>query len=283
MGKILKVAQREYIETAKTKTFILSVLMLPVVLVGIIFFTRLLSRSKGAARPAVKIAVTDLSNKLAGEIETCFEKYNTSHPQRQILLEELENKRDSDATEKEGKKKLRSGEVTAYVVLDENILEGPGKMHLYTHKPKATNLDILWTIENLLRDTVINWRYQSQDFDRQLLDKLRYVPTERVEVGSSDEEQRIQKESDRITRMVLPFFFMYLLFLGIIGTGQHMLSSIIEEKSSRVIEVLLSAVSAFELMAGKICRAGGNRSDCGMSVGYSGVPDGSVAGPERGC
>ena len=45
---------------------------------------------------------------------------------------------------------------------------------------------------------------------------------------------------------------MYLLFLGIIGTGQQMLSSIIEEKGSRVIEVLLSAISPFQLMAGKI-------------------------------
>ncbi|MEJ2705809.1 MAG: ABC transporter permease [Sedimentisphaerales bacterium] len=45
---------------------------------------------------------------------------------------------------------------------------------------------------------------------------------------------------------------MYLLFLGIMTMGQQMLSSIIEEKSSRVIEVLLSAVSPFQLMAGKI-------------------------------
>jgi len=40
--------------------------------------------------------------------------------------------------------------------------------------------------------------------------------------------------------------------MGMVGTGQHMLSSIIEEKNSRVIEVLLSAVSPFQLMAGKI-------------------------------
>ena len=45
---------------------------------------------------------------------------------------------------------------------------------------------------------------------------------------------------------------MYLLFLGIISVGQHMLSSIIQEKSSRVIEVLLAAISPFQLMAGKI-------------------------------
>jgi len=40
--------------------------------------------------------------------------------------------------------------------------------------------------------------------------------------------------------------------MGMVGTGQHLISSVIEEKGSRVIEVLLSAVSPFQLMAGKI-------------------------------
>ena len=55
-----------------------------------------------------------------------------------------------------------------------------------------------------------------------------------------------------MARMMVPFAFMYLIFLGIVGMGQHMISSIIEEKNSRIIEVLLSAISPFELMAGKI-------------------------------
>jgi ABC-2 type transport system permease protein len=70
--------------------------------------------------------------------------------------------------------------------------------------------------------------------------------------GSGVAEEKIQRESDRITKALVPFFFMYLLFLGIITMGQKMLSSIIEEKTSRVIEVLLSALSPFQLMAGKI-------------------------------
>jgi ABC-2 type transport system permease protein len=52
------------------------------------------------------------------------------------------------------------------------------------------------------------------------------------------------------------FIFMFLLFMGILGMGKHMLTSLIEEKSSRIIEVLLSAVSPLELMAGKILGLG---------------------------
>ena len=45
---------------------------------------------------------------------------------------------------------------------------------------------------------------------------------------------------------------MLLLFMGVMGGGQGMLTTTIEEKSSRVIEVLLSAVSPMQLMAGKL-------------------------------
>jgi ABC-2 type transport system permease protein len=91
----------------------------------------------------------------------------------------------------------------------------------------------------------------------ELLAELRNVPIERVEVGATDDAQRIESESQRVTKMMVPFFFMFLIYMGIVGMGQHMLSSIIEEKNSRVIEVLLSALSPFQLMAGKILGLGG--------------------------
>src|SRR5690606_21991819 len=52
--------------------------------------------------------------------------------------------------------------------------------------------------------------------------------------------------------MMLPFAFMFLLFMSVMGSGQGLLTTTIEEKSSRVAEVLLSAVSPMELMAGKL-------------------------------
>jgi ABC-2 type transport system permease protein len=60
-------------------------------------------------------------------------------------------------------------------------------------------------------------------------------------------------------QMMVPFVFMMLLFMGIVGIGQMLVSSTLEEKSNRVYEVLLSSVSALQLMTGKllgICAVG---------------------------
>ncbi|MHC4396802.1 MAG: ABC transporter permease [Planctomycetota bacterium] len=252
MRRILKIAQREYLETARTKTFILMVLMTPVIIGLAIYFTRRLSLDKGRHRAPVTIAVTDLSNELAIDIQASFDKYNDSNPNRQILLEQLDTDESSETLIEHQKQKLRSGKLDAYVVLEKDVLSGDGKMRLYTCNTPPARLDVLWTTENLSREVVVNRRYQMQELDRKLLAELRQVPIERLEIGSAGGAERVQKATDRIKKMMIPFFFMYLMFISIIVTAQHMLSSVIEEKNSRVMEVLLSAVSPFQLMAGKI-------------------------------
>ncbi len=257
MQKILRIAQREYMETVKTKTFILSILMVPFIIGGIIFFTGRMSRGITGPQPPVKVAVTDFSRELDAEIKASFDRYNQENPNRRIEVHNLETQEDSDIVERQGRSKLRQGQVDAYVVLDSDILEGAGKIRLYTYKPKASNIDIFWTIENLFRRAVVNQRYKMQNLSKELLAKLQQVPIEQVEMGPADDQDRVQSRTDRAMKMMVPFFFMYLIFMGIVGTGQHMISSVIEEKTSRVIEVLLSAVSPFQLMAGKILGLGG--------------------------
>jgi len=59
-------------------------------------------------------------------------------------------------------------------------------------------------------------------------------------------------QADSQFAQALPFIFIMLMFFGVMVGGQGLMTSTIEEKSSRVVEVLLSAVSPFELMAGKL-------------------------------
>jgi ABC-type Na+ efflux pump permease subunit len=56
----------------------------------------------------------------------------------------------------------------------------------------------------------------------------------------------------KIRAQIIPMAFMMLLWVAVMTSSQHLMMSTIEEKSNRVMEVLLSAVSPFQLMAGKI-------------------------------
>ena len=252
MQKILKIAQREFVATAKTKTFILGLVMGPLIIVAIIFFTSLASGGKTDARPPLNIVVTDLSNDVFAEADkNIFHNYNKSNPNRQIKISELAAGQDPNAAQEQGKDKLRKGYCDAYIILDRGIVQNEGKLRIFTYKLKPAKMDRMGTAEYLLRKAVRNQRYKAQSLSSELMEKLADVPVEKLELGPDDSEE-VQSRADTGARFMIPFAFMFLVYLGMVGTGQHLISSVIEEKGSRIIEVLLSAVSPFQLMTGKI-------------------------------
>ncbi len=253
MNKILKVAQREYVESVKSKTFIISAFMAPIIMVAIIFFSTKIAQTKPGARPPLKIAVTDLTGRLADEIDATFDAHNKNSDNRQIICSQTAGDVNSfDKQSEIQKDRLREGKIDAYVVIDQNIISGDGKISLYTYKTEASNVDSLWGIVKLCGDAVIKHRYQIRNFDKELIEELQKVPTQQIEIGQAEGQEKVKSKAESFASMIVPFFFMFLMYFGIFVNGQYMLTSVIEEKSSRVIEVLLSAVDSFQLMAGKI-------------------------------
>jgi ABC-2 type transport system permease protein len=103
-------------------------------------------------------------------------------------------------------------------------------------------------IQQSLRDALINARGDAQSLNRERINAIIQVPRARsVTVTGGDE-----RETVRGLNIALPLSVAALLFVGVMTGGQALLTTTVEEKSNRVIEVLLSAVSPMELMAGKL-------------------------------
>ena len=54
-----------------------------------------------------------------------------------------------------------------YVVIDPNIINGDGKVRLYTYKMKASNVDALWAIEGIFGQAIREYRYKIFNIDRE--------------------------------------------------------------------------------------------------------------------
>ena len=107
-------------------------------------------------------------------------------------------------------------------------------------------------IENVLfdcvREAIVSARAQARHLDRQSLDALVSVTRAPSVTVTRDSERATVGGFNRL----LPFAFVGLLLISVMMGGQGLVTSTVEEKTSRVIEVLLSAVSPFELLAGKL-------------------------------
>jgi ABC-type Na+ efflux pump permease subunit len=103
-------------------------------------------------------------------------------------------------------------------------------------------------IRRSVRETLIAARVREAGLDRADLDAIMKVKSVTSKTVTDAGEQR----TNEVANLLVPAGFMVLLLLSVFTGGQYLLMSTIEEKSNRVMEVLLSAVSPFELMTGKI-------------------------------
>lgn len=108
-------------------------------------------------------------------------------------------------------------------------------------------------ISSILKDILIKEKASALNLSTYALKELFFnVDIAHYDVGASEERE----SEELIAGYIAPFIFMFLLFIGIFTGGQLLLRAVLEERSSRVIEVLLSTVSYTELMGGKILGLG---------------------------
>jgi len=249
MRRILKIAHAEYVETVRTKTFLLSALIVPVFVLAVVFFETSRARSRAASPPPVKkVAVTDLTGNVYEELRQAFDRYNASGPSQGVTLVRCDaGEPDPEASVAALRRDVEHGTLDACVVLAQGIIEGTGESPYYTKDTSD------WRLFNAVKaqvdKAVFNVRLRMHDLSPELISDLgKGVSLASVAVSPTPAQSGDQKA---IT-MIVAFAFVFLMYMGVVGTGQRLVVSLIEEKSSRVIEVLLAAVSPYELMAGKI-------------------------------
>jgi ABC-type Na+ efflux pump permease subunit len=121
-----------------------------------------------------------------------------------------------------------------------------GAYDLYVSRSMDDNTESV--IHESLRQALVSARLRASSLDQSLIESTMRVPRPASVIVSATGDQQSQRGFTR----VLPFILGVLMFLGIVIGGQGLMTSTVEEKSSRVVEVLLASVSPFELMAGKL-------------------------------
>jgi ABC-2 type transport system permease protein len=214
----------------------------------------------GAAAAARDVAVLDVSGELSEELERALQQHNASSAQPPINLRQYAVDDDSLADLTHTLSELiRAGTLDACLVLLVDVPLTRSTCFLYTRN--ASDRDLVSAMRAVVKDAIAYRRLRAHGVSSELIAELRRgVPLEHVPL--QPEAKKVRPEAGRQrtgplseTRaygMMTAFFFLFLMFFSIVSTGQMLLTSLIEERNSRVIEVLLSAVSPFQLMAGKI-------------------------------
>jgi len=247
MNKVLTVARREFIATVRTKAFLLTVVLMPAVIVAAIYGGQAVERAAREETKALRrIAVWDRAGQVYEQLQAQVAAHNRQRPNQPFELESVSGE-DSAAVEAELARRVRLGDIYGYVIITPQAVTGDSGAVLAR---QDNQLEIGKRIESWIREAIIDARLLRVGIDPQQIAALRLQP---VPVLARDVTTGTTLGDDKqVARFLTPFAFMFLMFMGTFGIAQGLLTTLIEEKGSRIAEVLLSAVSPTQLLAGKI-------------------------------
>ncbi|MFZ4698131.1 MAG: ABC transporter permease [Phycisphaerales bacterium] len=250
MRRIGTVAWREFRHTALTKAFIIGAVVLPLVMFAVIPLVPMLTKS--TPKPLTgRVVVIDPQGGVAAAFETALLSKDAAPRDRedpfggtvdvQVKVERIAD----PGRETELRKEVGDGALAALVVVARDDKGEKAEVLV----PSASSPKHTRRLESAAREAVVRARVAGagENYDR-LRELMR---SERVDTSRISPKGDAARESTEL-RMLVPAGFMFLLWIAVFTSANYLLTSTIEEKSNRVMEVLLSAVSPMELLCGKL-------------------------------
>lgn len=197
-----------------------------------------------------KINIIDQSQfiytQLAQTLQDTMENGELKYVLREIKSES------SDITNilQDQKSLIEKEEINALLVIPDNVVE-EGKLDFYSKN--VANFDLNRVLRSNISKIVIDHRLNQSGLDPAVINDLTkglQMTTIKITKGGKESERGFLDE------YFSTFIFILILYMTLIFSGSAIMRSIIQEKTSRIIEVLLGSANPFQLMAGKIIGQG---------------------------
>lgn len=270
MIKILSVAFVEYRQVVFTKSFLLS-LLFPLLIYGGMFVASALFGDRTDLRDRV-LMVVDRTGVLYPDLEAANRERNRSEAVERngkqvaprFVLKAYEGSPAADTKDLlvELSGQVRDGELFAFAIIGEGFLPTEGGdedlLQYYSDSPTFTRLPD-W-LEDAVREAVETRRFAASGYERRAIQQLTsHNQLERFSLAEVDAEGNLiePREENRLAVFFIPFGLLMLIFVSIQMTTPTLLNSVIEEKMQRISEVLLSSLTPFQLLAGKLLAGAG--------------------------
>jgi ABC-2 type transport system permease protein len=264
MPKTLIVAQSEFATLVRSKAFIVSIVLMPVVMVlSVVLMRATKNATDGKDRT---FAVVDYTGALGEPLVAVAQVLNAGSgdlvdPQaprttpRFIAVEVKPDGRAPDDLRLELSDRVRREERFAFVELPENLLDPDAKAQIryYSNHPSYNALPI-W-LRATVNGIVLNERFRRASIDRALVARLtRQAPVENLGLFDRDTVGSVKQaeEVDQVRAQGVPLAMLVLMYITVMSSAPQLLNSVIEEKMSRISEVLMGAITPFQLMMGKL-------------------------------
>ena len=244
MSQVWKIMIWEFINRVKTKLFLITTFALPFFMGAVMYLPTILMDLEPEDESKIGLVYDSEIKTLVDRFqERCDAVLITQDGSPQFLFVDLDS-------EKEAIDSILSKQIDGYMVIPRTVVD-TGQVRYFSQS--LSNIKIYSSLRRTLNQLVIEQRMIDQDIDISLVGELsRKIAFETYEI----DELGDTSESDELSSFLIPYLFLTILFMTVFMSGQLLLRSVMEERTSRTIEILLSSVTPDEIMKGKILGLG---------------------------
>lgn len=241
-SKLWAIVKREYIERVRSKAFVVGTILGPLLMTALILVPGLAARSKG--KP-LRLSVMQANGQVGPAIEKALAEQKTDGRPRFNVVPSGE----IGSTEADFKRAVIEQRLDGYLALPEDAVASATASY---YGRNVSNFDEVRSIREAANGVLVGRRLESAGLDAgRVKDLTRGLDMKRIRLSETGERE------DRGAAMVLALVLLMILYVSILVWGQAVLSSVIEEKTSRVVEVMAAGVSSTTLLLGKLVGVGG--------------------------
>jgi ABC-2 type transport system permease protein len=231
MNHLPLIIKREYLTKVKNKSFIVMTFLSPIIMIGLFSVVGYLSQLNNE-----KVRVISILDE-SGFVEDVFT--NTEKTTYNIL----NNMSLEDAKE-------LSKQTSSYGLLHIDKIDNVDEVskHVEFYSDESPSLSLISDLESKLEKKLTNTKLLENGVDIEMINASKI----RVNIAQESFEGEKTSKTDSVVKLIFGGLAGYLLFMFIIIYGNMIMRSVIEEKTSRIIEVIISSVKPVQLMLGKI-------------------------------
>ena len=245
MSKLLTVARREYLERVRSKAFAISTILGPLIMAALVLLPSLLM-SKQRGKP-LQIAVLDEAGTLGPKVEAALrERKRGSSPRFTVLPADTGAPQDRRGALRE---RVVKGELDGFVVLPPEAIESSVAEY---YGKNVSNFDDINQVDEAVEEAMVGQRLTGAGLAPERVRAL----TRKPDLKTIRVTAQGLREDRRGSAFLLSFMLVSLLYTSLAIWGAAIMNGVIEEKTSRVVEVMASSVKATHLFAGKLLGVG---------------------------
>lgn len=244
------VIRREYLDRVRKKSFWIGVLVFPLIMGAMMILPALLAGRETEEQR--RIAVVDATGKLVQPLEQELADDTLKSGELRYLIEAVPLEGTIEQTRKKLEPEATAGKFYGIITIEEDLY---GKDSFGFYGKNVGNFIATQKLERALEKAVIGVRMEQMKLaiDRASFDRLTSkIDLEAVQISATGE----LKKKDPMVSYLGTFAFVIVLFMSVLLYGIAVMRGILEEKSNRIMEVLLGSLTPDQLMSGKIIGIG---------------------------